>query len=1451
MRSSQESSRRHSMSSEDEFVRPHRGRLDSASQGPRRVRLPRSKSASNMLDAYGDATATIEDELRDVVREQVDRQALQELAEFLRTTGPRSQSAQNRYDECFRVPSSGPGPKRWSFQTLKSRMSKLERTSLQPLPENARPGITTKGNRFLAISVPEPDVVDGPWGRSQYPVYTADSEKQLACPESPSWPARISSRGALSPTSPAGSNAPLSLDLPTFSSFKFDVEQSSAKSSDFAELNRVLEQHLSLVTDSSAQDSAPASRSPVQTSPLDLDQGTGIISIRPRNAVSSMHSRERTASSISNRLRLQPHIDIETVASGAHDSTLPPNISRNPDLTSFSTRSAVTPPCMEQPEKQNFPEIRLDTLEEPSVLPLRLHARGLSAFPQTSPPGSPPSSRKPRPAKLTVGSSLTVPEETILPDSPGFPLMLAAMNFPSPPKSTPGHSPTSSVSSSGPRPPSAQATRPLAIQPRTSSLRSNKDQTFSLDEMLMKFAPKSPPPAPSTELVLEDGVSLPDPSFSVILPMQPSSASPFPKKEETTITNVTMESLSDGKMSSAELTVRPPEPDAEDFELEEQAPVPDIKAGEAQCAISEAKIQSSQPDVSLASEPVEERTNPKVAPAEATSTTLEDDEPQRPRSSSSASTTKPERCESSVSFYTADESQRNSMCSANLDFHDFNRHSGMSDDPDDLSHLANSYRQSATTNDSYRQSGLTDDSYRQSTRSDTTFATDLSSALEDFPGKHTTMGSGIIRAAEESQHINRRKASVANSFDSSNVDMSSCASERSGTPSSLYSTLNDDELQPRSILERRKARKAKVREYKQKDLATVRTSVLLQNPLVGSDAVDSPVLGWFTQSSAKAKRISSMAVSPLSRGPVNALPSPKTTPTVQDFCGHVEEHDGLEHNEPESETSKACMDRDWTISPVMVLESTPAHLVASYHRSTRSTERKNLTLSPLIVVANVAGRPSPSSKLTSPLRPLSLLTTEPVPILPPRSALRLKIKPQRPLPIKVARMSISAMPDAREGPKKRHSISTMPTPPMSPETQQTLRTSFPVQPLPTPPDSGSAEASWDRVSLQRRREKHLMQQKERQENAWLQAHQRDRELEWRITAIKERLRREKMEKEKELADMVSPSAEKRAPIAGSVPVGEAGDRTSTGSSNSNNSNNNRVSIEVEQRLDRLEKSGDAYLRIMVPLLENMNRTLTEMRKDGMASTLNMGLNMNDFVPDMNAEAKRMSLADSLAAVPARRSSTAAVTSATAMLNGRSTQNDENTVHPRHHLPAHKRDPSGSSQFSTASQKLSARVEMNMSRPRSRRNTQTSARGEFFAMNPKRQSIDTTRQSHETFQTGRSSSPEKHISIKPLPSVPQSPLTKELPATPTAPASEKIGAVLPTPKDHQSEALQAIQRRMEKQEAIFGQLMSGWATDNKGKKTNKKASRRPRSSTLPSRQTALAEEEEDDDEAGYA
>ncbi|KAI0388545.1 hypothetical protein F5Y17DRAFT_452380 [Xylariaceae sp. FL0594] len=210
--------RRHSLSSGDESVHPHPAKLDALPRPDhrRRARLPRSKSTSAFDVFRRPPGASEHDAHNNIALEQTDVGSLRELVRFLRTTGPPSERPAT-HDECLRLSGSGE-PRRWSLQSLRrSRRSKLERhSSSSPqsqLPENAKPGTTVEGRPYIAISTPVPENtrVDGPWFRSQYPIYLP----KPPAANRDAWPQRTSSKvAALTPTesgvsTPAGEPAQL------------------------------------------------------------------------------------------------------------------------------------------------------------------------------------------------------------------------------------------------------------------------------------------------------------------------------------------------------------------------------------------------------------------------------------------------------------------------------------------------------------------------------------------------------------------------------------------------------------------------------------------------------------------------------------------------------------------------------------------------------------------------------------------------------------------------------------------------------------------------------------------------------------------------------------------------------------------------------------------------------------------------------------------------------------------------------------------------------------------------------------------------------------------------------------------------------------------------------------------------------------------------------------------
>ncbi|KAI8944270.1 hypothetical protein F4801DRAFT_572334 [Xylaria longipes] len=431
--------RRHSLSSGDESLYPHPAKADGLPRrdSRRRARLPRSKSTSNVFDAFSRPPGTTDHDMRNIALEQADIATLRELANFLRTTGPPPDRPAT-HDECLRLSGSGE-PRRWSLQSLRrNKRMKLQRHSLQShLPENAIPGTTAEGHRYIAISTPVPknSNASGPWFRSQYPVFLPRSQSSPP-PRSLSSPRVWSSSKAASVSNPEKGT------------MLEDVNQShhsTARSIDKVPSPRAPipegARSRALSTRISTDHLLRAMLNPVEAR-FEHDIGASSKKLGSQRAPGMEHAQMRT----------QPLVAVheeETDKLEVHQQTSPPRI------------SSFTKPSHDELRRQS-----------PSVSP---QCRGS--------PGK--SSR--RLANILVQGSLTVPKENLAPESPGFPNMLATISFPSPPKGSQPSSPSSTTPSVVDSQLSL-GSRPV-VQPRTSSRRayaSTSVSATSLDEIIMQ-----------------------------------------------------------------------------------------------------------------------------------------------------------------------------------------------------------------------------------------------------------------------------------------------------------------------------------------------------------------------------------------------------------------------------------------------------------------------------------------------------------------------------------------------------------------------------------------------------------------------------------------------------------------------------------------------------------------------------------------------------------------------------------------------------------------------------------------------------------------------------------------------------------------------------------------------------------------------------------------------------
>ncbi|KAI0016752.1 hypothetical protein F4780DRAFT_797521 [Xylariomycetidae sp. FL0641] len=505
---------------------------------------------------------------------------------------------------------------------------------------------------------------------------------------------------------------------------------------------------------------------------------------------------------------------------------------------------------------------------------------------------------------------------------------------------------------------------------------------------------------------------------------------------------------------------------------------------------------------------------------------------------------------------------------------------------DDVMMQRRSSSRSTAATETYRQSAATESSCRRS------FRTELTDMSEEA-------------FARPLPSIDRQPKGLG---DSEEV----ASSERSNTPNTTSSLAGpDQEPTPAVVEDRRKARQAKVRQYKQRDVRLSKEFASVPSP-TSSRALDSPVLGWspsrghrpVSPSSSLRSRNSAECRHAASRGSISLemdgsssvsesttiestqnerSRSPKATSSAPNPAGRATNvranAAGLKH-----ETKVP-----WEFSPVMVTCVEPSPSPAPV-----------LTISPVIIVADVASqpnrtlRPSASSQWTD---------YGAAPTLPSRSVFRprsIKVIPQgrsRPVTTMFRNPSTGAVERSPPLDRKlhRHSLINIPTPPMSPDTPLlSKRMSLPLRVAFEPTSRLSPEPT--------------VIERPEPSPTWQGAE--STESERRSASIRERIMKQKQEKEREISEIVART------------VGLPKTDTQRDHSVQQVDEDRQRSDKIEERLLRLEQNNDAWLKSMKPLLENMAKILKDMREGG---TRHPSLRMSDFIVDMEVEASRFSM----------------------------------------------------------------------------------------------------------------------------------------------------------------------------------------------------------------------------------
>ncbi|RYP67958.1 hypothetical protein DL769_005636 [Monosporascus sp. CRB-8-3] len=487
------------------------------------------------------------------------------------------------------------------------------------------------------------------------------------------------------------------------------------------------------------------------------------------------------------------------------------------------------------------------------------------------------------------------------------------------------------------------------------------------------------------------------------------------------------------------------------------------------------------------------------------------------------------------------------------------------------------------------------------------------------------------------------------------IEMSSVSSTTRESPASPNTPISatsmesqDDEgLQSPSITAQRTTRKAKVHDYKQRDLNAVRIGTCLSGPprRISQDAsMDSPVLGWFPQELARrhSKQLSLQNHSPLAQRALGLLRDSSTSFTLE----NTQSEQGLQASNKRSAARPAkqgdeiavvtavsqppTKSSSWAISSIMVSETIPGEGLVP-------PPKNELITSPVMEVVNID--PFSETKKESKPRPLSqhlstllLLESSASPQQTPRASLSLR--PQltgrthsksnsrsKPAPITITRNpKTGALERTITPPKTIHTL--VPTPPTSSDLPSSRRWSLPVRPS----SSVYPRRSWERTAsslvaprtvpqAEQAAQVEQAQDTEQTEEAEEEEPERDpaQESKRRREIIKERLQRQKEEKDREIANIV-------ARTVPSTPTQIYDDEDQP----PEKPDENDGLQDIERRLQRLQRNGDAWLRVMGPLLENMSKTLEAMRPGGRVSS-SSDLRMSEFSVDMEAEARRFSL----------------------------------------------------------------------------------------------------------------------------------------------------------------------------------------------------------------------------------
>ncbi|KAK8135831.1 hypothetical protein PG984_003771 [Apiospora sp. TS-2023a] len=739
------------------------------------------------------------------------------------------------------------------------------------------------------------------------------------------------------------------------------------------------------------------------------------------------------------------------------------------------------------------------------------------------------------------------------------------------------------------------------------------------------------------------------------------------------------------------------------------------------------------------------------------------------------------------------------------------------------------------TTDSYQQSLATSRASQQSARSDTTTTTIDSANANDECGRHIASSRTSLDIDDLSDETRLSPSKVFPQIQPVNSAQGAAAPEGSAPVRQVATDVPrpdsrnavEESNAQQSLLERRMARRTARKVWALDTNHGEDKGGLAQAPSGEqafrrriSQSVDSPVLGWFPGGNGSGGggalrshlRSSVSGPSPLANETLTSLPNPPTESDEKRCSTYsTSSAPSTQGVPPPASLASANPSRplrhQLSISSTMVMETIPDEIPES---PTSTVSSEHLTISPIFIVANL--EPGIGATTPSRPRPLSHMFLGQANFdLNHRSPLaKVKAKPrQRPLSVRIARNSLTGLLERTESPAVPvdHTMSRMPTPPETPEPFLNRRLSamrpLPVR-LPTPePTPLSKHSDVDDMSSSSEEEEERPNPTQRLAN------------------IKERLRKEKQQKEEEIASMIArtvitvPRTQEEHDTScddepspntpyedESTSTPSQADPTSTSYEDDAVDELRDMAIpstpELEQRIETLSRKGDAWTGVMGPLMKNMSRMLLEMQGDGMC----VGLSMREFSVDKEAEAKRISIYGQ--AAPATRVGTTPDTN-TKTENTTDMNTDTNTINSTCTDPTFD----GFDGVQPAAEKMASTPATNDKQPRKGRSASNLARLRLDLDGSVKTSSE-SQVSEDAEKDAKSEMDKPSVSDVSVPSTPRSP-------------TSNLG----------EDALMSISRRMQAQEALMDKLMNRWGTPNTRYKSRNESSLSDYDSSRPS------------------